>query len=65
MIKLVSPDDVQKEKTSLIPDKVFEAFNELIVLNFNGSSSVIKQETIFHYTRKNLIDWLSKQEINK
>lgn len=35
----IKPKEVQSKKTSSIPEEVFEAFNELIVEQWNGSSS--------------------------
>jgi hypothetical protein len=40
--KPISPDEVVGKKTQLIPDYVFEAFNEMIAKNWNGSSATIK-----------------------
>src|ERR1700692_3611370 len=45
-VKPITPDEVVPLKESLIPDEVFEAFNELIAENFSGGSATIRQSDI-------------------
>lgn len=40
----IKPSEVGEAQTRLIPEPVFSAFNELIAENWNGSSSVVKQD---------------------
>jgi hypothetical protein len=42
-VKPISPDEVVGKKEASIPNGVFEAFNELIARNWNGSYSMLKQ----------------------
>lgn len=41
----IKPKDVVKRKAETIPEPVFDAFNELIVQNFNGRFANIKLKT--------------------
>ncbi len=41
MTKPITPAEVSEKKIEVIPDEVFEAFNELIAENWNGSSSTV------------------------
>lgn len=40
----IKPKDVQKNKDILLPEGVFQAFNELIVEKWDGSSATFTQE---------------------
>jgi hypothetical protein len=42
----IKPSDVTKIKKKVFPDEVFQAFNELIVQNFSGGSSTVKQDDV-------------------
>jgi len=48
----ISPCDVPSAKRFLIPDSIIECFNELIVKNFDGNSSVIYQNQLVDYILK-------------
>lgn len=56
MITPVSPDDAIAQKNSLVPDFVFEAFNEMIVKNIkqNGESKVDQNEVLKLIVKKSL-----------
>ena len=43
-MKPIKPSEVQGKKDSSIPPEIIEAFNELIVENWNGSSAAFKQK---------------------
>ena len=45
-IKLITPSEVDDVKTAKIPDAVFEAFNEMIAENWDGSQSIVKQPAV-------------------
>ena len=45
-IKPISPEEVAEKKKRILPNEVLEAFNELIALNFSGSSACILQKDI-------------------
>lgn len=40
----ITPNEVEAKKLEVIPDFVFEAFNEVIAKNFRGSEALVKQE---------------------
>ncbi len=42
----IRPEEVQNKKNQAFPDEVIEAFNELIVEKWNGSSATIYQEDV-------------------
>lgn len=44
--KPISPKDVVSLKRDGIPDKVIEAFNELIAKSWNGGYAYVKQEEV-------------------
>jgi hypothetical protein len=44
--KPISPDEVVERKNNLIPDEVIDIFNDLIVLNFRGTSATIRQKDV-------------------
>lgn len=46
MIKPITPQEVDQKKSESIPDFVYEAFNELIVENWNGSRSLVIQDDV-------------------
>ena len=50
----IKPSQISIEKEKFIPEEVFDAFNELIVANWNGSSSRIKQCDIVNRIMKKL-----------
>jgi formate-dependent phosphoribosylglycinamide formyltransferase (GAR transformylase) len=43
MIEPIKPDDVVQAKKASFPSQVIEAFNEMIVANWNNRSSTVKQ----------------------
>lgn len=45
-IKPITPNEIIEKRQSVIPDEVFEAFNELITQNFNGSSATVMQHDV-------------------
>lgn len=55
-MKPITPEEVLKVKSESIPDAVFEAFNELIAENYNGSSSTVKQNKVVALILKKLND---------
>ena len=46
MTKPITPDEVVQLKRELIPDQVIDTFNRLIVENWDGYSSTVKQEKV-------------------
>jgi hypothetical protein len=44
MVVPIKPQDIKKGK--VFPDKVIEAFNELILKNYHGTSAIVKQEDV-------------------
>lgn len=42
-MKPIKPSQVQGKKNAAFPDEVIEAFNELIVENWQGNSATVKQ----------------------
>lgn len=46
VVRPIRPQDVNKAKMKIIPSVVFEVFNDLIALHFNGKKSVIRQDTV-------------------
>jgi hypothetical protein len=55
-VKPIRPDEVILKKQESIPDGIFEAFNELIVENFDGHSAVIKLEAVKNLARTKIPD---------
>ena len=52
-VKPISPDDAAALKTSLIPDEVITAFNELIASNLvNGTATVSQNAAITAITKR-------------
>lgn len=45
-MKPITPQEITKTKKNSIPPEVIEAFNELIVQNYNGWSSKVIQEDV-------------------
>lgn len=45
-VKPITPDEILDAKEASIPDEMFEAINELIVKNWNGSESRFRQNDI-------------------
>ncbi len=43
-VKPITPDEILDAKEASIPDEMFEAINELIVKNWNGSESKFRQD---------------------
>jgi hypothetical protein len=46
MAKPIKPSEVANRKASTVPDAVFDAFNELIVEEWDGSSATVKQDDV-------------------
>ena len=46
MVQPIQPEDIAEEFIKSIPPEVIESFNELIVLHFNGDSSVVLQAEV-------------------
>ncbi len=44
MIACITPKEVKEKRLESIPDQVIEAFNELIVKNWTGYSSIVSQK---------------------
>ena len=44
--KPITPKEVVSKKVSTIPDEIFEAFNELIVENFDGHTACFTEKSI-------------------
>ena len=42
----ISPENVENLKLESIPDAVYDVFNELILENWDGTSSTVMQETV-------------------
>lgn len=42
----IRPDDITKEKQKSLPDEVIDAFNELIAMNWDGSSATVMQKEV-------------------
>lgn len=57
-VKPISIDEVQFKKNEEIPDEIIESFNKLIVKNWDGHSSVVRQDALLReintgkYTRQ-------------
>ena len=43
MAKPITPDEVVAHKTEILPPEVFEVFNDLIAMNWNGVVAVVQQ----------------------
>lgn len=52
MPKILKRSDIVEYKSGMIPSYIFEAFNDLIAKNFDGTQSVIKQEEAVNYIIK-------------
>lgn len=54
MSKAITPNQVTDYKGKLLPAEVFDAFNELIVLNFvnAGSSVIVKQAEVVRLIKR-------------
>lgn len=46
MIKLIKPEEVQGARATIIPDFIFQAFNEMIVENWSGGQSIFTQDAV-------------------
>lgn len=54
-VKPITPSDIPSVKKNIIPDAVFEVFNELIAKNYsNGSARVTQAEVINELARKGI-----------
>lgn len=78
-INPIKPDEVSSKKEDLIPDEVIDAFNECIISEWNGRSSLFRQDEVIkvimkkldaafpekNYTRQNVFDnrWLDVEDI--
>jgi hypothetical protein len=52
MTKAIKPSEVTALKKQLLPNYVIEAFNELIVAYFNGTTATINQEQVIELMLK-------------
>ena len=71
-MKPITPEEASKKKLADIPDAVIEAFNTLIIKNFNGTSSTVKQDDVMALltkdetlTRRQIYDnnWLDVEDL--
>jgi hypothetical protein len=46
MSRPIRPDEVGQQQRSIIPEVVFDTINELIAVNWDGRSAVVKQEEL-------------------
>lgn len=58
----ISPKDITAHKRNTIPEFVFDAFNELIAADFNGSVATVKQSEVIERILADQID-LDRQTI--
>lgn len=42
----ITPDEIEHVRKAILPDAVFESFNELIAQNWDGNSATIKQKDV-------------------
>lgn len=61
----IKPKEVQGKKTSKIPEPVFEAFNELIVQEWNGHSSNFTLREVADLAVKKLKDTGEYEEMSR
>lgn len=57
----IKPDDVEKAKIRAIPEEVFEVFNALIVREWDGRQSIVKQDEAAERIAKTL--QISEEEV--
>lgn len=50
----IKPSDIEQKKTELLPDEVFEAFNELIAENWRGSYATFALDEVKTRVRKKM-----------
>lgn len=53
-IQPIKPSEIIQKKTDYIPDEMFKAINDLIVMKWNGDSATIKQIEIVNAYLDNL-----------
>lgn len=46
VIKPIKPNEILEKKLEAIPSEMIQAVNELIALNWNGSSSTVRQDEL-------------------
>lgn len=51
---VLTPDQVEDKKAEIIPNEVFEVFDELIAENWNGSSSTFQLDAVRARVKKKL-----------
>ena len=70
-VKAMSPHEVLTSRKKAIPEDVFEVFNELIALKFNGSYAYVGQDSVLAalkkrgYARSTIFEkhWLDVEDI--
>jgi hypothetical protein len=69
MSKPITPEEALKQKVSTIPDAVFEAFNTLIVRDYDGKQATVKQREVIKLYETNTgekftdIHWLNVENL--
>lgn len=63
MVKIISPAEAEKLKRERIPEFVLEAFNELLISNYNPNGTVITQEDVMVEIMNRSPDDISRREI--
>lgn len=48
IIKPIRPEEIIEKKINSIPDAMFQAVNELLARNWNGSESVIRKDDLLN-----------------
>ena len=65
-MKILTPEDAKQEKLTSIPDFVYQAFNNLLVRNYDACSITISQnEVIQEILRLCYLDDVTKETIFK
>jgi len=55
MVKPINPNDIGEAKKKVIPDKVIEAFNELIAEQYTNGRAVVKQKDVVSRIRQKML----------
>ena len=62
-MKPITPEQVIEARADSLPDEVIKAFNELIIQNFDGTSSRISQDEVIDEILENFDGALTRQDI--
>lgn len=64
-MKILTPDEVEKERGNYIPDYVFDAFNNLLIRNYslNYEIQITQEEAIIEILKLSDNEDLTKQDI--